>query len=76
MKLSSTVDDIDKKAELHGLNVVDRELYLDTKKLLNNLIKEDNIKWFQRAKSADLKLGQTCMKYFMAKASRRRKKYD
>jgi hypothetical protein len=30
-KLSTILYDIDKKAELHGLNIVDRELYLDTK---------------------------------------------
>jgi hypothetical protein len=34
MNLSRILDDIDKRAELHGLNVVDRELYLDTKKIL------------------------------------------
>jgi hypothetical protein len=63
-----------KKVELYGLTAADRELYLDTTRLLNILIKEDNITGFQRAKSADLKLGQTCTKYFMAKASGRRKK--
>jgi hypothetical protein len=73
-RLSDILEDIDKNVEIHGLTANDRELYLDTTRLLNILVKEDNIKWFQRAKSADLKLGQTCTKYFMAKASGRRKK--
>jgi hypothetical protein len=38
------LDDIDRKAELFGMDVNDRELYLDTKNLLNVLIKEDNTK--------------------------------
>jgi hypothetical protein len=46
-RLSSILEDIDKKVELYGLTAADRELYLDTTRLLNILIKEDNIKGFK-----------------------------
>jgi hypothetical protein len=45
-----------------------------TKKQFNEFVKEDNIKFSQGAKSADLKLGQTCTIYLMNKASGRKRK--
>jgi hypothetical protein len=41
-RLSDILEDIDKKVEIHGLTANDRELYLDTTRLLNILVKEDN----------------------------------
>jgi hypothetical protein len=73
-RLSDILHYLDSQAEICGLSNVDREVMLETKKLYNDLVREDNIIFFQRAKSVDLKLGQTCTRYLMNKASGRKRK--
>jgi hypothetical protein len=43
---------------------------------LNDLVKGDNINCYHMAKNVDLKLGQTCTRYFMNKMSSRRRKNE
>lgn len=73
-QLVDNLDILDKQAETVGLSVEARNLQIELKQHYNLLAKEDAIKWFQRAKSNDLKLGDSNTKYFMNKASGRRRK--
>lgn len=47
---------------------------MELKQQYNIFANEDDIKWFQRAESKDLKLGDNNTRYFMNKASGRRRK--
>lgn len=69
-KLIDMLDHIDRNAEKHGMTAAD-----SVRKQLNDLIRSDNIKWYQRAKSVDLKLCQNCTIYFMNKAGGRKRKH-
>lgn len=71
--LIENLDLLDKQAETGGLSVEARTIQLQLKQQYNIFAKEDEIKWFQRAKSNDLKLGDN-NKFFMNKASGRRRK--
>jgi hypothetical protein len=52
-RLSDIPHYLDSQVETCGLSNVDREVMLETKKLYNDLVREDNIIFFQRAKSVD-----------------------
>jgi hypothetical protein len=45
-RLSDLLEYLDLKAELNGLSFEDRDFLLATKKKFNELVKEDNIKFF------------------------------
>lgn len=68
------LDTLDKKAE-HTLLLPSE---LDTKRYLNNrlaeLLKEEEIKWYQRAKTKDLLQGDANTKYFQFIANGKHKK--
>lgn len=72
-ELLAHIDLIDKHSELYGLHVHDLELRGSLKNKLKMLMREDNIKWWQRAKEKDLLLGDGNTKFFMTKASSRRR---
>jgi hypothetical protein len=48
---------LDKQAEGVGISLADRELELDLAMQLSKLVKEETIKWMQRAKGIDLRMG-------------------
>lgn len=72
-ELLANLDTLDKLAEAGGASTSVRPFQLELKKQYNILAKEDEIKWWQRAKSQDLKLGDNNTKNFMNRASGRRR---
>ena len=72
--LSSQLDDLDRRCELTGLSVADYELRKDLQSSLNKILREEEIKWYQRSKERDLKEGNNITRYFMIKASGRKRK--
>lgn len=73
-ELLANMDLLDKMAEQVVVDVEVRQFQLELRKQYNFFSREDEIKWFQRAKSQDLKLGDNNTKNFMNKASGRRRK--
>jgi hypothetical protein len=69
------LDDLDKKAELVHLN--DDELYLKhtlNERLAQLLLREEEIKWRQRAKINNLLKGDANTKYFQLMANEKHRK--
>lgn len=68
------IDAIDKESESVGLSFKKFLLrkYLDSK--LQNILREEEVKWFQRAKEQDLLMGDSLTSYFMAKVNARRRR--
>jgi hypothetical protein len=68
------LDTLDKRSEIFGLSANDRKsqkLYQDK---LRELIREEEVKWMQRAKENELKDGDGNSKNFHQKANGRRRK--
>jgi hypothetical protein len=72
--LLDKIDVLDKKEEHAPLSVQEKELQVEMHKRLKKLLRDEEIKWCQRAKEKDLKEGERNTKYFHLKASGRRKK--
>ena len=72
--LSAAIDEIDKESESIGLTAEKYFLRKSIEANLNVIRKEEQVKWFQRAKSKDLLQGDSLTPYFMAKASGRKSK--
>ena len=72
--LSSQLDDLDRRCELTGLSVADYELRKDLQRSLNKILREEEIKWYQRSKERDLKEGNNITRYFMINSSDRKRK--
>jgi hypothetical protein len=52
----------------------EKEIHVDMHNRLKKLLRDEELKWRQRAKEKDLKEGDGNTKYFHLKASGRRKK--
>ena len=72
--IASQLDFIDKNSETQGLSMEDYELRCSLQASLNHILKEEEIKWFQRAKERDLLEGDSNTRYFMIKASGRKRR--
>lgn len=72
--IANKLDFLDKKSELSGVSEAD---YVFRKKLqsdLNKILREEEIKWYQRSTEKDIKEGDGNTKYFMIKASGRKRR--
>jgi hypothetical protein len=72
--LLEKLDALDKKGEYIPLSTEEKELQVNLHDRLKKLLREEEIKWRQRAKEKNLKEGDGNTKYFHLKASGRRKK--
>lgn len=68
------IEEIDRRSEDTGLSLQDYQSRNTLQKEYNHIIREDEIKWMQRAKEVDLLQGDNNTSYFMAKASGRKRK--
>ena len=73
-ELLAKLNEIDKNAEVMGLCAHDRNLQIQMRKELNDLLKEEELKWLQRYKDRDIKEGDQNSRYYHAKANGRRRK--
>ena len=65
---------MDKKSELSGVSEADYVLRNKLQNDLNKILREEEIKWYQRSKEKDIKEGDGNTKYFMIKASGRKRR--
>ena len=72
MDITRKLDFIDKQSELAGLSAADYDCRCFLQNKLNNILREEEIKWLQRAKERDLLEGDRNTRYFMIKASGRK----
>ena len=77
--MGKQLDELDKQSELGGftavgLTVVDYKLRYFLQNKLNNILREKDVKWMQRAKERDLLEGYSNTRYFMSRASGRKRK--
>ena len=68
------IDAIDRDSEIHGLSESSYVLKKNLEHSLNLIIKEEEIRWFQRAKEKELLEGDALTSYFIAKASGRKRR--
>jgi hypothetical protein len=72
--ISKHLDYTDKQSEFIGLSAADYEYRCYLQNKLNQILREEEIKWLQRAKERDLFEGDRNTRYFMIKASGRKRK--
>ena len=72
--ISRKLDFIDKQSEIAGLNAADYECRCSLQDKLNKILREEEIKWMQRAKERDLLEGDINTRYFMLKANGRKRR--
>ena len=68
------LDDVDKVDERQGLIACDRKEQKDLREQLNRLLKQEEVKWFQRYKDKEIKEGDSNTRYYHAKVNGRRRK--
>jgi hypothetical protein len=73
-ELFRKVDELDKKAETQLLSQQEIDLKQCVKDRLAQLLREEEIGWFQRAKTLELLEGDSNTKYFQARANGKRRK--
>jgi hypothetical protein len=74
--ISRHLDYIDKQSEFAELSATDYEYRCYLQNKLNQILREEEIKWLQRAKERDLFEGDRNARYFMIKASGRKRKSE
>lgn len=72
--LQSTVDELDIAAEVRVLTEVERDQLTQARDRLVMLLREEETKWFQRAKTSDVRLGDNNTKYFQMVANGKHRK--
>jgi hypothetical protein len=73
-ELFRKADELDKKAETHLLSQQEIDLKQCVKDRLAQLLREEEIGWFQRAKTLELLEGDSNTKYFQARANGKHRK--
>lgn len=73
-ELMDQVDILDGDCETHGLDAAKRDYKLHLENQLAEILKEEELKWFQRSKEKDLLEGDCNTKYYHAKANGRKQK--
>ena len=73
-EIANKLDFLDKKSELSGVSEADYVLRNKLQNDLNKILREEEIKWYQRSKEKDIKEGDGNTKYFMIKASGRKRR--
>jgi hypothetical protein len=73
-ELMREADELDKKAETQLLGQLEIDLKQCIKDRLAHLLREEEIKWFQRAKTKELLQGDNNTKYFQLVANGKQKK--
>jgi hypothetical protein len=68
------LDKLDKKSEFFGLSATHRDTQNLYQIKLRRLVREEEIKWMQRAKEIQLRDGDGNSKFFHQKANGRRRK--
>nr|ABA98398.1 retrotransposon protein, putative, unclassified [Oryza sativa Japonica Group] len=72
--LQSTVDELDIAVEVRVLTEVERDQLTQARDRLVMLLREEETKWFQRAKTSDVRLGDNNTKYFQMVANGKHRK--
>ena len=62
--LQATIDALDINAEIQGLSDIEREQLAQSRDQLARILREEELKWYQRAKTSDGLLGDNNTKYF------------
>ena len=73
-ELLSKIDILDKECEIFGLTLENREYKNFLEEQLSKILKEEEIKWFQRSKEKELLEGDSNTKFYHTKANGRRRK--
>lgn len=73
-ELICKADELDKKAEVQLLSQQELDLKQSFKERLAHFLREEELKWFQRAKTTDLLQGDNNTKYFQLVANGKRRK--
>lgn len=73
-KFLLNLDESDKRSEIYGLFSCDRQEHRDLWEQLNTLLKQKELKWFQRCKETKTKEGDRNTIYYHDEANVRRRK--
>lgn len=73
-ELLDKLDGLDKNAEILGLTAHDRTVQKELRRQLNDLLKQEELKWLQRYKEKEIKEGDCSTRYYHGKANGRRRK--
>src|SRR5436190_21063537 len=74
LELQSTISFMDVAAEVRDLTEVEREQLDQSRDQLTSLLREEEIKYYQRAKTKDVLLGDNNMRYFQMIANGKHRK--
>ena len=74
MRLSTLIDTLDKIAEVRPLSATEIEQKSHLNEQIARLLREEEIKWYQRCKSDSIVQGDDNMKYFQMLANGRHRK--
>ena len=72
--MSTLIDSLDKIAEVRPLSAVEIEQKSNLNEQISHLLREEEIKWYQRSKADSLVLGDDNTKYFQMLANGRHRK--
>jgi hypothetical protein len=75
-ELLQRVEELDKKAETQLLSQQEWDLRQCVKDRLAQLLREEELRWFQRAKTNEILKGDNNTKYFQMVANRKRRKLE
>ena len=73
-RLSSIIDDLEALAECRPLSMQEIELKIQSDALIARLLREEELKWYQRSKSKFILEGDSNTRYFHSVANGRHRK--